>query len=39
MFNYLSKIESFMTGGPWYWRYIGGSIVIGVLVIVYIAMS
>lgn len=32
MFNLVSRVETFLTTGPWWWRVIGGVISTAVLV-------
>jgi hypothetical protein len=31
MFNLISRVESFLTTGPWWWRVLGAAISVAVL--------
>jgi hypothetical protein len=39
MWNYISRAQSLLTTGPWWWRPVGGAISVGLLVIVYVVLS
>jgi hypothetical protein len=39
MFNLISRVETFLTTGPWWWRMIGAAISIGALIAVAFALQ
>ncbi len=39
MFNFISRVERFLTTGPWWWRWIGGAISLGALVAAAMALQ
>ena len=39
MFQMLSRIESRLSTGPWWWRPIGAVISIGIMIAIYMALS
>lgn len=39
MFNMISRAESLLNGGPWWWRPVGGVITLVVLFVLYFALS
>lgn len=39
MLNWISRAESILTHGPWWWRPIGTVIVVAVLTLLYFALG